>query len=509
LKSLRIQGLRSLLDTGKIDLKPITLLIGRNSSGKSSFLRMLPILRQSLERGKKNPLVLNGRFVDFDNLKTCISNFSKNDEISIEIEIADNGNPNSYHQYRWVRRGIPLDNYTLKSTFTPLGDRDNYVSKLSVISQTISVTLEFSRENTILNCLVDGVNCTDIAHDVKVIQNNYIPSIFDSRYLSEYYDYSTSQSALEKAAINAVKIFSHGRLSSFKIISRIFSAPSSNIEGTFRYIVASDFGKTWKRNVKNWTVSSPGFIRIFKIIKTSKVPSLLSQLETDLERQLSAIRYIAPVRATAQRYYRFNDSSVNEIDSLGSNVSMFLYNMTDTEKKFFREWTKINFGFEFYARSKYGHISITVDDGNEEINLADTGFGYSQILPILIQLWATQHTTRSRRTHPPLQHSSIFAIEQPELHLHPQMIGKLTDCLCNIVSADEDSCNCFVLETHSQSMIDKIGLNIIKGIIHPENVSVVLFDRSVASKPSEIHTTKYSNDGYLEQWPAGFLCAEV
>ena len=67
--TLRIQNLRSLVDTGHIDLKPITILVGRNSSGKSSFARIFPLLRQSIEASKRGPILWWGRLVDFGKLK--------------------------------------------------------------------------------------------------------------------------------------------------------------------------------------------------------------------------------------------------------------------------------------------------------------------------------------------------------------------------------------------------------------------------------------------------------
>ena len=40
--SLRLKNYRCFDDTGKVDLKPLTFLLGKNSSGKSSFLKFFP-----------------------------------------------------------------------------------------------------------------------------------------------------------------------------------------------------------------------------------------------------------------------------------------------------------------------------------------------------------------------------------------------------------------------------------------------------------------------------------
>ena len=49
MQSIEIKNLRSLKDTGRVELKPITLLVGANSSGKSTFLRTFPLLKQGLK----------------------------------------------------------------------------------------------------------------------------------------------------------------------------------------------------------------------------------------------------------------------------------------------------------------------------------------------------------------------------------------------------------------------------------------------------------------------------
>jgi predicted ATPase len=41
MKEIRIEGLRSLKDSTYIPIKPLTILLGENSSGKSTFLNMM------------------------------------------------------------------------------------------------------------------------------------------------------------------------------------------------------------------------------------------------------------------------------------------------------------------------------------------------------------------------------------------------------------------------------------------------------------------------------------
>jgi AAA ATPase domain len=83
LKGFGVRNLRALLDTGIIELKPITILVGKNSAGKSSFARILPLLKQSSERRKQGPLLWFGRLVDFGSFGEAISSFSTSGEIDL------------------------------------------------------------------------------------------------------------------------------------------------------------------------------------------------------------------------------------------------------------------------------------------------------------------------------------------------------------------------------------------------------------------------------------------
>ena len=68
IKALRLRNLRSFpnsQDASYVDLKPLTVLVGKNSSGKSSFLRSFPLLRQSVEAKTTGPILWYGSYVDF------------------------------------------------------------------------------------------------------------------------------------------------------------------------------------------------------------------------------------------------------------------------------------------------------------------------------------------------------------------------------------------------------------------------------------------------------------
>ena len=77
LTAFGVRNLRSLRDTGLIPVKPITILVGKNSAGKSSFARILPLLKQSAERRRQAPVLWFGRLVDFGSFSDAVSSFSE------------------------------------------------------------------------------------------------------------------------------------------------------------------------------------------------------------------------------------------------------------------------------------------------------------------------------------------------------------------------------------------------------------------------------------------------
>ncbi len=64
--SLSVSGFKSIVDEQTIEIRPLTLLAGANSSGKSSMLQPLLLLKQTLEAPyDPGPLLLNGPNVKF------------------------------------------------------------------------------------------------------------------------------------------------------------------------------------------------------------------------------------------------------------------------------------------------------------------------------------------------------------------------------------------------------------------------------------------------------------
>ncbi|MCO5386953.1 MAG: ATP-binding protein [Desulfosporosinus sp.] len=91
MKTFRLKGIKGFKDTGDIKLKPITIVIGQNSSGKSSILRFPLVLRQTFQDDSMAPLLFYGKSIDYGNFEDVVFNHDKNSviEFSISIKAAD------------------------------------------------------------------------------------------------------------------------------------------------------------------------------------------------------------------------------------------------------------------------------------------------------------------------------------------------------------------------------------------------------------------------------------
>ena len=88
--AISVQGFKSLANESRIEIRPLTILSGANSSGKSSIIQPLLLMKQTLEASyDPGPLLLNGPNAKFTSVNQFISQLQKNSdcqEFSIAIE---------------------------------------------------------------------------------------------------------------------------------------------------------------------------------------------------------------------------------------------------------------------------------------------------------------------------------------------------------------------------------------------------------------------------------------
>ena len=95
-------------------------------------------------------------------------------------------------------------------------------------------------------------------------------------------------------------------------------------------------------------------------------------------------------------------------------------------------------------------------------NIIDVGYGVSQVLPVVTELL---RPTESR----------MFLLQQPEVHLHPSAQAALGSLFCEIAADGRQ----LLVETHSDHLIDRVRMDIRDGKskLKPDDVSILYFER--------------------------------
>ena len=517
--SIRVERLRCLADTGDIKIKPLTILLGQNSSGKSSFLRVFPLLKQSIESRTSGPILWSGRLVDFGNFNDA----HKRD--------ADNNIAFSFKFKSIIFRNKLIN---IELTIQVSEDKNKQTTrtrKIIVKLEDSQINLEFDEQESVTVFLVNSLDILSFGHQYtskKFDGRSLLPIITEEinkntddepeDFLLMLYVKSESLPGLFNTLIKHTNKY-RPSTSKKTILGEVFQFRRSlgSSENMLKYLQENSFStKSWKKETSKWTIDTEEFKQLRDLIIANAIPLILKKCDDVITNFSREIRYMGPVRATAERYYRTQDLAVDEVDYQGKNLAMFLRNLTDEERKNFSEWTLEQFGFEPSIISSLGHISLMIKPNNSDrdLNIADTGFGFSQILPIITQLWLlsvfpkfqTKSTSQSIN-----QKIVTYAIEQPELHLHPRLQGTLTDAFVTAINAarNNDIDLRLVIETHSEVLVNRLGHLVAEKKISPDDINIVLFEPSEKSGEIQVRTSQFDADGYLENWPLGFFEMEL
>ncbi len=126
------------------------------------------------------------------------------------------------------------------------------------------------------------------------------------------------------------------------------------------------------------------------------------------------------------------------------------------------------------------------------VDLADVGFGVSQVLPVVVALVAA------------IAEQPVY-IEQPELHLHPRAQHRLGEILCNAAASGAR----VIVETHSGLVLRAVQTAVAKGLLDPAEVSLNWFGRDARSGVTRIRRADIQGDGTFGDWPVDFADVEA
>jgi hypothetical protein len=121
-------------------------------------------------------------------------------------------------------------------------------------------------------------------------------------------------------------------------------------------------------------------------------------------------------------------------------------------------------------------------------SLADSGFGYSQIVPVLVRGLLV----------PP---DGTLVVEQPELHLHPALQVRIADFFLAMASIGKQ----IILETHSEHLVNALRVRAAEDAQNTIHQLCKIYYLSTDSDKPQVHDLSVQPDGSLSEWPESFF----
>lgn len=507
MKSIKLKNLRSFEDTGYININGLTVIVGENSSGKSTILRSLPLLKQSIETNTTSPILWYGDYVDFGSFNESVNRNSEDKVIAFSFEIELGKNTDNF--FRKSFYGSAFDKIDI-GEISKVGvelyisgkEKNDFINFVKIILGDNIIEININYDGSIENLLINKSDFTDIYSQLKFRnpRTGIVPELIekdnDLFSFRSFYIRNNEDDVFINELVGVIKEKVHPNTSENSILKIIKDFKITSKKKFSEQLKNSDWELNSWHNFLKYNYDEEFIENVRDLFIGTILNGLLIEISDYFNEFSENIHYIAPVRANANRYYRNQNLSVDSVDFRGLNLPMLLANLSAEKKRKFSNWVFENFGFRVLTKMNEGHISINIERNGEVVNMVDCGFGYSQILPIITQLWLL----KEKKSH--IKRFTLI-IEQPELHLHPKMQGNLIDVFSKCINLNNIN---IIIETHSETIVNRIGYLINKRLLDNKKVNVYILNKY--ENNTIVKESGYDKNGFLEKWPIGFFNTE-
>ena len=378
LESYRVRHYKSFIDTGWIDIAPLSLVFGHNSSGKTALLSVLPMLRQTIE--------------DPDLSVPFVFSSEGGVDLGVYEEVV--------HDHI-IRLDTPL-RFSFKVS---LGLDPSYRFWLRRIQ-----SLGFQRSDTFVV-------------DIAVNYNKKRRKLAITHFSLYVYERRSEQD--ETLLLRLYRKTTAERQKWHVEFAPSLGFATKDVELTWMHFLPQMF---WLRRMG---------------AEKSALTDVLRVIYYAMEGALRKVVHLGPSRAFPRRAYRITGESPRDVGILGENWPNILMK-AEARQELLRnvnQWLqRLGYALKIeWGRQGYIHPVLRDEKAGIEASLKDVGFGISQILPILVQGFAS----------PP---GTILILEQPEIHLHPRAQADLGDMLMGIAQRGVH----LLVETHSEHLLLRI-----------------------------------------------------
>lgn len=428
---IRWQNYRAFRDTGWVRIRPLTILIGPNNAGKTSVVSPLLLMAQTtLSRDAMTPLVTRGPLMDAGTFRDILHDRDISRNLSLGFR---------FHNHD------PMPGGRIRK----IGDYP---------PGAIEVTFEAGERPEDIQ--LKQFELSDVYNRLYVRQTRNPKGTYR---LSSYHRRAELRKN-ERRAINQSK-------------------PTNFLFTTAPVLNAVRVGS---RSVDETPKFSPS--NAF-----SEYLGVLAFAWEELRSIFYRLNYVGPLRDPIQRYYQVAGEMSASVGSKGEHMANVLRRRDGEIRKNLNSWIRrFEFGDRLYVDDLSEQLfSLSLQDSiksRRRINVADVGFGASQVLPLIVQALTAPE-------------GSLTIAEQPEIHLNPRLQGVLAELFVEMATSDHR----VIVETHSEHLLLRLRTLIANRRIAAKDVAVYFVEK--ADGYSHIRHIDLDDEGNFlaEQWPHGFF----
>jgi len=505
------------------ELAPITLIYGPNSSGKSSFIQALMVLRQTLHEQRPNgssDLITKGGSVDVGNFLSVLHGHDETREIEFGLSISPKVMQRSSMRFPVdmdsdIDVGITISSQRQQSgVYSPLLTSVNF----GIPHRSGKVSYCFNRETTALFsqlCLDEDEFPVDCNRAERYVLTTDTDRKALSAFLSNYISDGSSKVG-------------------WRPFPRIDISPDQVSRALHRAVASR------RTNGPNGNDYLPCNVEISSVASGADPEKAISYAFSEvnrfaylaLRRTLLGLGYLGPLRSHPARHYLLEGNTGFSVGSTGEFTVPILFEDQASSQgssgvypsprgpliSAVNEWfAQFEIPYELNVDNIGSPITgdfivLTLKDLRTGVLVgpADVGFGIGQLMPILVEGILDGPMPNSWK---------VLCVEQPEIHLHPRLQAHLADFFISTAKLNRTenpkgrssevrrrgNGSQWIIETHSEALILRLQRRIREKTIKSDDISVLYVEPcgDIGAKVTRLRMDE--NGEFIDEWPSGFF----
>lgn len=449
-------------DHATIDLKPITLFCGGNSSGKTAILKSILMLKQSFEATGGNYLLINGSYTNnglFSNVRHNGENENQTADMELSMSFVIDKDNSSFKELcrsiGMIRRQDEFRRFEIVARFQ-FAENPSISQVGEIASTTISLISHYADNAAFftgdsINTTIYMDRCSEDQHYTIKLEHFPVPLYAGKKgeYPFQYMDHCWENCTCYFRGMQLVSLYKE-KLS------------------------------------KKATSALPVLYTIFRVFMS----------------EFDKVDYIGPLRETPLRQY-FMQDVYSGIGVKGENTAHYLGQFGEHSIEASLPYTRTPQQIKLKnAVAQWAHFlgieQVSVNTTNipgskvtqimiGKQNIVDVGFGVSQVLPILVE-----GLTMAK--------GDTLILEQPEIHLHPKMQMDIADFLIAMAYQGKH----LLIETHSDHIINRMVRRALEDEHLREMMQIFFIEKNADGNSGLTEVHIHENLG-IDEAPQGFF----